>query len=143
MQTRSIERLGLALLALSSVFVGAWAVLDPRGFYDSFPGAGRHWVSVDGPYNQHLVRDVGSLNLALAVLAAVAAWKLGPVLVRTAAVALLANAVPHFAYHATHLSVYGASDKVANLIALGAAVVIPCVVLGASLSPAGRRRPPR
>lgn len=139
MRARSIERLGLALLAVSSAFVGAWALLDPRGFYDSFPGAGRHWVSVDGPYNQHLVRDVGSLNLALAVLAALAAWKLGPVLVRTAAVALLANAVPHLAYHATHLDVYDTTDKIANLVSLGLAVAIPCVVLVASLGPAGRR----
>lgn len=139
MRAGAVERLGLAVMALSSVAVGAWAVLDPRGFYDSFPGAGRHWVSVDGPYNQHLVRDVGSLNLALAVLAAVAAWKLGPVLVRTAAVALLANSVPHLAYHATHLSVYGTSDKIANLFSLGLAVAIPCAVLVASLAPAGRR----
>ena len=35
-------------------------------FYDDFPGLGRSWVAADGPYNEHLVRDVGALNLALA-----------------------------------------------------------------------------
>ena len=37
----------------------------PAAFYDDFPGLGRMWVAPDGPYNQHLVRDVGELNLAL------------------------------------------------------------------------------
>ena len=45
----------------------------PRSFYDDFPGAGRTWVAVDGPYNEHLVRDVGGLNLALAFVAVLAA----------------------------------------------------------------------
>ena len=30
------------------------------------------WVAVDGPFNEHLVRDVGALNLALAFVAAMA-----------------------------------------------------------------------
>ena len=44
--------------------VGLQALFTPRSFYDDFP-LGRGWVAMDGPYNQHLVRDVGSLNLAL------------------------------------------------------------------------------
>ena len=51
----------------------AWSASGPRvapkSFYEDFPGAGRVWVAVDGPYNEHLVRDVGSLNLALAFVA--------------------------------------------------------------------------
>ena len=47
--------------------VGLQALFAPRSFYDDFP-IGRGWVAMDGPYNQHLVRDVGSLNLALVVL---------------------------------------------------------------------------
>ena len=58
----------LVILALSAALVGGWATADPHSFYASFPGAGHHWVAMDGPYNEHLVRDVGSLNLSLVVL---------------------------------------------------------------------------
>ena len=56
-----------ALNALGA-FVGAWALAAPRSFYDGFPMPGLlgAWVASDGPYNEHLVRDVGSLYLALA-----------------------------------------------------------------------------
>src|SRR5436190_20767172 len=92
-------RIVLALLAISALVVGLWAQFAPRSFYDSFPGGGRHWVSVDGPYNEHLVRDVGGLNLALAVITIAAQVWLGPRLVSTAAVAWLVYSVPHFLYH--------------------------------------------
>lgn len=44
----------------------------PRSFYDDFPGGGIAWVSVDGPYNEHLIRDIGawSLGTTVVVLAA-------------------------------------------------------------------------
>ena len=68
MTPSQIIRVAFGYLALSSLQIGAWALFAPRSFYDGFPGAGRSWVSVDGPYNEHLVRDVGALNLAIAVL---------------------------------------------------------------------------
>src|SRR5215212_8453227 len=66
------ERLVLLALALSAAFVGLWALLAPASFYAGFPGAARHWVPVDGPFKEHLVRDVGALNCALCVLSLVA-----------------------------------------------------------------------
>jgi hypothetical protein len=81
---RATGRAMLALAALVSVQLGLWAAPAPRSFYDDFPGGGRSWVSADGPYNEHLVRDFGSLNLAIAVVLAVAAWTTLPTLVRTA-----------------------------------------------------------
>jgi hypothetical protein len=63
---------GLALLTASAIFVGGWASADPRSFYASFPGFGHHWTSLNGPYNEHLIRDVGGLYLALAVLGVLA-----------------------------------------------------------------------
>ncbi len=47
---------------------GFWALLFPRAFYDDFPLPGSAWVSTLGPYNEHLIRDYGALNLAMAVL---------------------------------------------------------------------------
>jgi hypothetical protein len=129
MATR-LSRIILALLALTSVQLGLWATFAPRSFFDDFPGGSRHWVAIDGPYNEHLVRDFGGLNLALAFLLIVAVVHFTPVLVRTAAVASLLFAVPHFVHHARHLDVFtSSSDKVANMVLLGMAIVGPVVVL--------------
>ena len=62
----------LGFFVLFGLGVGGWQTLAPASFYTDFPGAGRHWVSVDGPYNEHLLRDVGQGNLALGVVALVA-----------------------------------------------------------------------
>lgn len=123
-------RIVLGLVAVAYGVTGAWALAAPRSFYDSFPGGGRTWVSVDGPFNEHLVRDFGALNLALVVvLAAAAAWA-GTTLVRVAATAALVWSLPHFAYHLGHLDpLPAASDKVANLLSLGLAVAGPALVL--------------
>ena len=74
-----------AYLALQSALIGVWALMAPRSFYDDFPGAGRAWVAVDGPYNEHLVRDVGALNLAILVVFALAAFRPSRDLIRLAA----------------------------------------------------------
>ena len=125
----TLSRVILALLTFSALTVGLWALLAPESFYDDFPGGGRSWVSVDGPYNEHLVRDVGALNLALAVITIVALVRLAPTIVLVAAGAWLVWSIPHFIYHATHLDVYSSSDKVANMVSLGLAVIGPVVLV--------------
>lgn len=126
---RTVSRVILALLAASATLLGLWATFGPRQFYDDFPGGSRHWVAIDGPYNEHLVRDFGALNLALAFVLIVALVHMTPVLVRTAAIASLLFGVPHFVYHARHLDVFSSSDKVANMVALGLAIGGPVVLL--------------
>ena len=116
--------------------VGVWALALPRSFYDDFPSAGRHWVSALGPYNEHLVRDVGALNLALGALLAVAAIVLERRLVQAALAAWLVYAVPHFVFHATELDALPFLDNAANVITLGLAVLLPLVLLVST----GRRR---
>ena len=71
-------RVGLWFLVVSGVMVGAWAQFLPQAFYDSFPGLGRSWVSVDGPFNEHLVRDVGGLYLALSAVTLIAIFAQDP-----------------------------------------------------------------
>lgn len=135
-------RVIVGLMALSGVVIGVWAAFDPHGFYASFPGGGRHWVSADGPYNEHLIRDFGSLNLALAVAALVALWRPIRELLIALAVANLAYGVPHLVYHLRHLDMYDTADKIGNVVALSAAVALAVVLLliaVSSRSPAPER----
>ena len=107
-------RLLLWLLALGNLGVGLQALFTPRSFYDDFP-LGRGWVAMDGPYNQHLVRDVGSLNLALVVLVFAALVVGTRTMARTAMIVWLVNAVPHFVYHLRHLTMnMPGADKVGD-----------------------------
>ena len=115
-------------LILQSVLIGALALAAPRSFYDGFPG-GRGWVSVDGPYNEHLVRDVGALNLALAVLFAAAAWRRTRELDVVACAAALVWGVPHLLYHLFNTGGLGAIDVAANVGGLALFVVLPATVL--------------
>ena len=126
---RSGVRIALALLVAQGLIVGVWAAAWPRSFYDDFPGGGRTWVSVDGPYNEHLVRDVGALNLALAVVTLVALIALTRVVALAAALGWIAYQAPHLVYHLRHLDLYDTSDKVANVASLVLALVLPIVVL--------------
>ncbi len=125
----ALVRLGLLLLGLVSAEAGIWAAFFPRSFYDSFPGGGHHWVAVDGPYNQHLVRDFGQFNLAFAILFATVAFTSER---RSRQAVLVAYAVAealHLTYHAAHLGVLRTTDAVANMVTLGLAVAVPIALL--------------
>ncbi|MGH9228864.1 MAG: hypothetical protein ACRD07_09060 [Acidimicrobiales bacterium] len=126
---RRAARIALALLFVQGLVVGAWAAAWPRSFYDDFPGGGRAWVAADGPYNEHLVRDFGDLNLALAVVTLVALVASTRVVALAAALGWIAYQAPHLVYHLRHLDVYDTGDKVANVTALVLALVLPIVVL--------------
>ncbi len=123
------QRVVLAVLALVALEVGVWAAFAPRSFFNDFPGAGHRWVLADGFYNEHLVRDVGELNLALAVVTIVALVTLAPVIVRTAAVAWLVYSVPHLVYHLRHLHPYTSGNKVLLTGALVIPIALPLVAL--------------
>ena len=126
---RQAARIALALLFVQGLFVGAWAAAWPRSFYDNFPGGGRAWVAADGPYNEHLVRDFGDLNLALAVVTLVALLASTQIVAVAAALGWIVYQTPHLVYHLRHLDLYDTSDKVANVTTLVLALVLPVVVL--------------
>ncbi len=130
---KGIVRVALAILAVVSVELGFWAAFAPRSFFDDFPGLGRHWVRVYGPYNEHLVRDFGALNLALAVVTIAALITLGRPLVIAVAIAWLVWGVPHLVYHLRHLDMFSTGDKVGNVVALVAVPVLAVVVLAVEL----------
>jgi hypothetical protein len=122
-------RIALAFLAIPSVVIGLWAGFAPRSFYDDFPGIGRTWVAPDGPFNEHLVRDVGVLNLALAVVTVAAIVSLTRPLVRATAWAWIVYGVPHVVYHFRHREPYDGSDQVSILASLVVVPVLAVVVL--------------
>jgi hypothetical protein len=121
-------RVVLVVLAVQGAIVGVWATFAPRSFYDDFPGGGREWVSPDGPFNEHLVRDVGSLYLAVTLVTIAAAVLLVRSLVVVAALGWLAQGIPHLVYHVRHLDVYETGDQVANVTGL---VLVPLLAIAA------------
>jgi hypothetical protein len=134
-----IVRVVLVVWAAVSVQLGIWATFAPRSFYDDYPGFGRHWVRVNGPYNEHFVRDFGALNLALAVVTIFAVVTFARPLVIAVAVAWLAWGIPHLVYHLRHLDVYDTGDKVLNVSALAALPVLAILVLALMLTSPARR----
>ena len=129
---RTVVRVALALLALSGAFVGFWALLAPSSFYSSFPGLGYTWVSEAGPYDEHLVRDVGALYLALLVITVLALLRPASVRPWVAGVAWLVFGVPHLVFHAAHA---GPGDVV-EVTALALSVVFAAL----ACLPARRQR---
>jgi hypothetical protein len=119
----------LAVLSASATTVGAWAAFAPRSFYDQFPGLGQMWVAVDGPYNEHLVRDVGALNLALAVVSVCALVTLVRSTIIASALAWLAYGLPHFVYHARHLGPFDTTQAIAVLASVGSTSALALAVL--------------
>ncbi|GAA2041455.1 hypothetical protein GCM10009819_29150 [Agromyces tropicus] len=114
-----------ALNALGA-FVGAWALLAPRSFADGFPFPAlfEAWVGVDGPYNEHLIRDVGALYLALVAAGVVAALMRRADASVAVGVAWVVFSIPHLAYHLGHLDGLPPLDAVAQPIALASSLVL-------------------
>jgi hypothetical protein len=134
-----IVRVVLVVWAAVAIQLGVWATFAPRSFYDDYPGFGRHWVRVDGPYNEHFVRDFGGLNLALAVVTIFAVVTLARPLVIAVAVGWLAWGIPHLVYHLRHLGLYDTEDQVLNVFALAALPVLAILVLVLTIRSPARR----
>jgi hypothetical protein len=125
-------QVGIWFLALVELIVGVVATLTPRVFYDNVPG-----VSLASPYSEHLMRDVGAMNLALAVVIFVAAITMERLIVRTALTAYLVFALPHLLFHVTHHQHYPTTVAITETTGLVAAVLLPVALLALT-----RGRPP-
>ncbi|MEV6303122.1 hypothetical protein AB0M02_27180 [Actinoplanes sp. NPDC051861] len=123
------KRAILAVLAFTSAVVGVWAAAFPVSFYTDFPAPGRHWVSALGPYNEHLVRDVGGLYLALLVLSVWVIRRPTAGTLRMAGGAWLIFNAEHFLWHALHLGVFPTVDRVASMVALGGVLLLSILLL--------------
>lgn len=120
---------GLALLATLALVPGIWGTLWPRSFFDDFPGAGGAWVAAFPPYNEHLVRDVGSFYLGFGVLLLAAALVTRRRLAQVALVSWVAATVPHGIFHLRHLGVLSTSQAVAQAVVFAVMVFLPLWLL--------------
>ncbi|MEQ0558382.1 hypothetical protein ABJI51_04810 [Amycolatopsis sp. NEAU-NG30] len=126
---RTITRILLAVFGVVEAVAGGWPLITPTGFYQDFPGFRTGWVAMDGPFNEHLLRDFGGLNLALAATLLGAAVIATTATARLAGLAALLFGVPHFAYHLGHVAHFEPVDQVLILALTGAGVLLPLVVL--------------
>jgi hypothetical protein len=124
-----IRRVILWVTAALGGFVGVWAAGFPPSFYDSFPGLGFVWIAVDGPFNEHLIRDVGSLYLALAAASIAATFSRTADAGRVVGVAWAVFGIPHFVYHAAHFASMAPIDVIGNVVSLGASLVLGIVLM--------------
>ena len=108
----------LAVVAFQFGSIGLWALLAPRPFYDSFPGAGRVWIAVDGPYNEHLTRDVGAFFAALGAVAVFALVDRSAGATRAAGLGVAVFSAPHVVYHLTTADLLPAGDAIVNIAGL-------------------------
>ncbi|MEX2237047.1 MAG: hypothetical protein WEB00_05890 [Dehalococcoidia bacterium] len=122
-------RPGLILLAVFAALPGLWALLAPENFHTDFPGGGRSWVAPLGAYNEHMVRDFGALNLALAAVLGLAAYYLERRVVDVALIGSLVWQVPHFIFHVIHADELGNGDAAVQTISLVVVLVITVLLL--------------
>jgi len=111
----------LAWFAFFGLVAGGWQQFAPESFYAEFPGLGHHWVSPDGPYNEHLLRDVGQGNLAFGTVALVALLTGGIWLARATGLAAVVAGMPHQIYHQHNVHVLPTTtDEVLQTVTLSA-----------------------
>lgn len=128
-----ITRWTLLAIAVFMAPTGLQAAFAPRSFFDDFP-LGRGWIAAEGgAYDEHLVRDVGVLFVALIIVTVWAAWKREAT--TPVAIAWVVQGVLHFVYHVGHLDNLGSADKVALIGSLAAVPVLAAIAFWSSIQP--------
>lgn len=127
--TLIVRRLLLVVLLVTALLVGGWAYAMPHHWFDTFPGFGMQWVVPFGPYNEHLVKDVGAMYLGLAVLTAAALWSArNDATVRLTAAAWTTFNALHLGYHLSMLHMTKPSDRLPVAVSLTAILLISAAV---------------
>jgi alkylhydroperoxidase family enzyme len=117
-RNRGAVRFLLFALGIPQALIGFWALFAPRSFYGDFPAGSDGWVHLLGPFDEHLVTDVGALFVALGFLLAFAAVSLRRGTVIAAATTWLIFSIPHLVWHVLNLGPYGTADAVGNTASL-------------------------
>jgi glucose uptake protein GlcU len=123
-------RLGLLFLGLPQLAIGVYALFFSRDFYRDFP-LGRSWADV-GPYNEHLVTDVGALFCAMGVIALFGAARVDRRLAQAVALGWIVFTLPHLIFHLSHREGLETADVVSQAAVFVAHLLIALYVLSAS-----------
>jgi hypothetical protein len=133
MDRHRTNRISLGLIAVFMSPVAVQATLAPRSFFDDFP-LGRNWISGTGDqFNEHLIRDVGGLFIAMIIVTAWTLWRRHPT--APIATAWLIQGVLHAGFHIGHLDGYEPIDKLGLVTSLAAIPVLATVALWAGRTP--------
>jgi hypothetical protein len=129
-----MRRVILWVLTALATAIGGWSMIWPAEWYATFPdgvadGMLGQWILADGPFNEHLIRDVGAMYLALAGAGVVAALSTSLTAMRAVGVAWIVFSAPHLFYHLLHLHGLDAIDAVVEPISLALTVVLPVPLL--------------
>ena len=120
----------LAVLAVPNLLAGAWAIVAPRSWFDSFPGWAPHLVAALPPFNEHLATDAGAGLLTVGVLATIALLLRRRDVVVTAMAGALTFSVPHAMFHLLHPAeaLSSAEDAMNSISLIGAAALAGAVL---------------
>jgi hypothetical protein len=117
-------RLGLAVLAIAEIVIGAWNVVAPEHFYANFPG-----VALTPPFAEHYARDFGGTILGLGIILSVAVVLPRTVLVIPALIGMAVFAIPHAYFHLEHLHDANPFETAFTLIAVVGQSVLTVALL--------------
>lgn len=117
-------------LAGAALSVGIPATVAPRSFFDEFPWAA-NWVSRLPPYNEHLVTDVGGLQLAFGLLFVWAAVRPERALAVPVCIAWSISQLLHLTFHVMHFGslTFDVVAQTASLAYLAAAPWLVALLL--------------
>jgi hypothetical protein len=130
-----LTRIALAILAVVELVIGGWNQFWPESFYTDFPT-----VDLDPPFSEHYARDFGGATLGLAVMLIAAFLVPRAALVITAGLAYSAFAIPHFAFHVTHLAHASTAEAAFLVIANGLVALLGVLVVVLGMLRMGRDR---
>ena len=126
---RPLLTIGLAVLGALNLAWGAWAILAPRHFFDTFPGFGQRWTGAYPPYNGHLVVDLGATCTTLGVLLVLAAVLRDRRVTTVVLAGVLVFSTLHLLYHATHHGLLHGASLAGSIAAVVLGVVGPAALL--------------
>lgn len=117
-------RMGLALLAITELVVGAWNLIAPEHFYENFPG-----VILSPPFSEHYARDFGGATLGIGLVLAAAVMFPRTVLVIPALLAMCVFTLPHAWFHVGQLHDVNTGVLVFTLVAVIGEAVLSVALL--------------
>lgn len=124
----TVIRIGVGVLFLDELLVGAWNAFSPRTFYLHFPT-----VDLTPPFSEHYARDFGGATLGISLVLLIALISPRAHFVIPAASAFSVFAVPHFFYHLANLEGATVREAIALTTANASVALLGIAVIGVTI----------